>query len=92
MPQGADKNLVQMNDDILFSASQLSLVYRALPALSGIDWTVRRGEQWACLGPNGSGKTTLARILSGQAAQHGGELQKSKALKEQCVAYVCFEE
>jgi iron complex transport system ATP-binding protein len=32
--------------------------------LDGIDWTIRRGEQWALLGPNGSGKTTLLSIIS----------------------------
>jgi len=33
--------------------------------LNGIDWTVRRGEQWAVLGRNGSGKTTLVMIAMG---------------------------
>ena len=32
--------------------------------LSGVDWTIRRGERWVVLGPNGSGKTTLLEILS----------------------------
>jgi iron complex transport system ATP-binding protein len=32
--------------------------------LDNIDWTIRRGEQWALLGPNGSGKTTLLSIIS----------------------------
>lgn len=48
--------------------------------LSGVDWSVRRGEHWAVLGPNGSGKTTLLRIVagylhpsSGRAAVLGGE-------------------
>ena len=30
--------------------------------LHSINWTVRRGEHWAILGPNGSGKTTLTQI------------------------------
>jgi iron complex transport system ATP-binding protein len=33
--------------------------------LRGIEWTVRRGEHWALVGPNGSGKTSLLRIVSG---------------------------
>lgn len=33
--------------------------------LDGIDWSVRRGEAVAVLGPNGSGKTTLMRVLTG---------------------------
>lgn len=29
----------------------------------GLDWTVRRGEQWALLGRNGSGKSTLLSLI-----------------------------
>ena len=32
--------------------------------LSGIDWRVRAGEQWALLGPNGAGKTTLLSLAA----------------------------
>ena len=35
---------------------------RSQPLLSGIDWRVDRGEQWAVLGPNGAGKSTLVTI------------------------------
>lgn len=33
--------------------------------LEDVNWTVRRSEHWAVLGPNGSGKTTLLRIACG---------------------------
>ncbi|PTX64615.1 iron complex transport system ATP-binding protein [Melghirimyces profundicolus] len=33
--------------------------------LSGVDWTVKRGEHWAILGPNGAGKTALIHIITG---------------------------
>jgi molybdate transport system ATP-binding protein len=32
-------------------------------ALDSLDWTVRRGENWAIQGPNGSGKTTLISLV-----------------------------
>jgi iron complex transport system ATP-binding protein len=35
------------------------------PILTGIDWTVGPGEQWAVLGPNGAGKSTLLDICAG---------------------------
>ena len=76
----------------LLECRDISLVYRALPALKHINWTVRQGEHWACLGLNGAGKTTLARIISGQAARFTGELWRSDVLREQGVAYVCFEQ
>ncbi|MBO4300132.1 MAG: ATP-binding cassette domain-containing protein [Desulfovibrio sp.] len=34
--------------------------------LHDIEWTVKRGEHCALLGPNGSGKTTLLRLLRGE--------------------------
>lgn len=33
--------------------------------LSGIRWTIERGQDWALLGANGSGKTTLLKIITG---------------------------
>lgn len=31
--------------------------------LTGVDWTIRKGQQWALLGPNGSGKSTLLGMI-----------------------------
>ncbi|MDR2139524.1 MAG: ATP-binding cassette domain-containing protein [Tannerella sp.] len=31
-----------------------------------VEWRLRKGEQWAVVGPNGSGKTLLAGILQGR--------------------------
>lgn len=78
--------------DNLLELRDVSLVYRALPALRDINWTVQAGEQWACLGPNGSGKTSLARILSHQARHFSGTYRESPRLAQQGVAYVCFEQ
>ncbi|KXX78635.1 putative molybdenum transport ATP-binding protein ModF [Madurella mycetomatis] len=32
-------------------------------SVTGLRWTVRRGERWAVFGPNGSGKTTIVSLL-----------------------------
>ena len=37
--------------------------------LSGVNWTVRRGERWALIGPNGAGKTTLLSLICGDHPQ-----------------------
>ena len=58
-PNGTD--LVRMRD--------VHVTYGDTPILSGIDWTVRRGEHWALLGPNGSGKTTLLSLILGDHPQ-----------------------
>jgi molybdate transport system ATP-binding protein len=86
-----------MNEQSPASASlldlrEVNLVYRALPALRGIDFSIEHGQQWACLGPNGAGKTSLARVISGQATHYSGEMQRSPDLERAGVAYVCFEQ
>ncbi len=81
-----------MNTDPLLELKNTGLVYRALPALQGIDWRIHPGEQWACLGPNGAGKTSLARIICQQEAHASGSMQRSSELDEKGVAYVCFEQ
>lgn len=37
--------------------------------LDGLDWTVRRGENWCVRGPNGSGKSTLLALICGDHPQ-----------------------
>jgi molybdate transport system ATP-binding protein len=76
----------------LLELRDVSLVYRALPALRDVNWSVQCGEQWACLGPNGAGKTSLARIISRQATHFSGEVLRCDRLVNGGVAYVCFEQ
>ncbi|MBS3940534.1 MAG: ATP-binding cassette domain-containing protein [Actinobacteria bacterium] len=45
-----------------------------VPAFSGLDLEVRRGEVHALLGPSGCGKSTLLRILAGLDHLSAGEL------------------
>ena len=44
-------------DDVSFRRDQTEI-------LSGVTWSVERGEHWVVLGRNGSGKTTLAQVAS----------------------------
>ncbi|MFT4519591.1 MAG: molybdate transport system ATP-binding protein [Halioglobus sp.] len=78
--------------DTLLEMLDLSLVYRALPALKNINWSVVQGQHWACLGPNGAGKTSIAKIISRQATHFSGELKRCSQLESSGVAYVCFEQ
>jgi len=43
--------------------------YPGVPVLTGLDWTVRRGDRWLVSGPNGSGKSTLLSLISGDHPQ-----------------------
>ncbi len=51
-------------DDIL-KVRNLVKLYRGavIPAVNGLDFTVRRGEIYGLLGPNGAGKTTAISII-----------------------------
>ena len=42
---------------------KVTVRYDETLVLQSLDWIMRRGENWAILGPNGSGKTTLISLI-----------------------------
>lgn len=60
-PDGEPEVLVEMN--------QVTVQYSGVTILDRLDWTVRRGENWAVIGENGSGKTTLLSLIAGDHPQ-----------------------
>jgi ABC-2 type transport system ATP-binding protein len=46
--------------------------YGSVEAVSGMEFTVERGELYGFLGPNGAGKTTTIRTLTGQIRPDAG--------------------
>ena len=61
--------------DAAVRARALVKRYGRVPAVDGIDFTIRRQECFGFLGPNGAGKTTTMRMLSCLARRDGGELE-----------------
>ncbi|HXT13234.1 MAG TPA: ATP-binding cassette domain-containing protein [Candidatus Angelobacter sp.] len=53
-----------MNDGSMIEVENLTKRYAGHTAVSGISFTVKRGEIVGLLGPNGAGKSTTMRILS----------------------------
>ena len=57
------------------SCRGVSIGYENHPVLTGLDFTLARGEVVAVLGPNGSGKSTLVRGILGLAEILAGQLE-----------------
>lgn len=69
---------------------------------SNIEWTIRKGEQWAIVGSNGAGKSLLAEVLLGRTACKGEKIkynffdEKSEEYRKEhfpveSIIKVCFE-
>jgi lipooligosaccharide transport system ATP-binding protein len=55
-------------------ARGLTKIYNKLPAVDGIDFSVKRGETFGLLGPNGAGKSTTMRMIACRTPLTSGEL------------------
>lgn len=65
-----------LNDILMTDAVCVS--FGALPALSRVSLSIRRGELVGLIGPNGAGKTTLVNCLSGFQRPVSGEIHLGK--------------
>jgi molybdate transport system ATP-binding protein len=54
---------------ILVEMKNVGVRYKNCVVFKNLNWTVRRGENWAITGPNGAGKTTLMSLISGDNLQ-----------------------
>src|SRR5690349_13761373 len=55
--------------------TDLHIHYGDVPAVRGVSFTVRPGEQLTLLGPSGCGKTTTLRAIAGLEQPSGGEIR-----------------
>src|SRR5258707_181598 len=53
---------------------QVTVRYKGLAALNGIDLSIREGEFFSLLGPSGCGKTTTLNIVGGFIQPDGGDV------------------
>jgi ABC-2 type transport system ATP-binding protein len=64
----------QPNRPTILRVSELRRRFGRVPAVDGVDLTVREGEIYGFLGVNGAGKTTTIRMLMGIIAPDGGAI------------------
>src|SRR5688572_27806469 len=60
--------------DTVVDVRGLRMRYGSLDVLTGVDFTVRRGEVVTLLGPNGAGKSTTVEILEGFRMRSAGQV------------------
>ena len=59
---------------VVLEARGITKRFEGPPVLSGVDFTLQRGERVGLVGPNGVGKTTFLRVLLGETAPDAGEV------------------
>ena len=63
-----------MSDDIVLKASEISIVFGGLTAVSNFSCELKKGELVGLIGPNGAGKTTIFNMLSGVYTPTSGQI------------------
>lgn len=64
-----------MDENVVLTMRGISMTFPGVKALSGVDFTLRRGEIHALMGENGAGKSTLIKCLTGINAFEAGEIR-----------------
>ena len=60
--------------EVVLEAQGLRKAFGGLLAVSGVSFTLRRGEILALIGPNGAGKTTVFNLITGAIPPDGGRV------------------
>lgn len=63
-----------MSGEILIQAKGLHKRFKKVKAVTGVDFSLAKGEYVALLGPNGAGKTTLVEMIEGIRTPDEGEI------------------
>ncbi len=74
LPSGQHRGTMENGQAVVVDVRGLVKSYQGMPAVRGIDLTIRQGEVFALLGPNGAGKTTTVEILEGYRTRDDGEV------------------
>ena len=65
----------------LISLRNITLAFGGPPLFDGINLQIEPGDRLCLMGRNGSGKSTLLKLIGGELAPEGGEIQRQQGLK-----------
>jgi len=65
----------------LISLRNITLAFGGPALFDGINLQIEQGDRLCLLGRNGSGKSTLLKLIGGELAPEGGEIQRQQGLK-----------
>lgn len=64
------KQIPAKNDfNYALNMRNVTVTYKGVNVIDGVNWQVKRGEKWALMGPNGSGKSTILSLITGDNPQ-----------------------
>jgi molybdate transport system ATP-binding protein len=69
LPLPIERTANRATTELLVEMKHITVAFGDLVVFENLDWTVRKGENWAVVGPNGSGKTTLLGMITGDNLQ-----------------------
>src|SRR5215207_9001710 len=67
-------NPLNPENPVILSMEGITKVFNNVPALSGVDLELSRGEVHALVGENGAGKSTLIKIMTGAYSRDAGTI------------------
>lgn len=74
MAQLQQAQSVDIDDEIVVSARNVSKSYGSIEALKNVNFDIHRGQVTTLFGENGAGKSTLMKVLSGIIKPTAGEI------------------
>ncbi len=84
--------MIDVSRNKYLEVCNLTVGYNGKPLISGIDFSIKRGEILTLIGPNGAGKSTILKTITGHIAKISGSVcldgedidkisRKTKAMK-----------